>query len=122
MVFKTLKMKELKLIESNYKFSLPENYKQFYLKCGKSIPTNLIGTDLVNESKELNIWANELLKEDNAEFEIEKDDFVFMMHQGYIFWYFKVNGNENPMVYGYFEGALKPDKKMLLNDFLKEYE
>ena len=114
-------MEELKLIEDNYNFNLPENYKQFYLKCGKQIPNNLVGTDLVNEYKELNVWANELLKEDKAEFEIEKDDFVFMMHQGYIFWFFKVNGNENPMVYGYFEGAMKPDKKKLLNAFLKEY-
>ncbi len=113
--------KELKLIEGNYDFSLPKQYKKFYLQCEKSIPKNLIGTDLVNKYKELNKWANELLKEDNAEFEIEKEDFVFMMHQGYIFWFFKVNGNENPMVYEYFEGALKADKKLLLEDFLKEY-
>jgi hypothetical protein len=115
------KLKRLKLIESNYDFNLPQKYKQFYLRCEKSIPENLIGTDLVNEYNELNVWANELLKEDSAEFEIGKDDFVFMMHQGYIFWYFKVNGNENPMVYGYYEEARVADKKMLLNDFLKEY-
>jgi hypothetical protein len=114
-------LNELKKIENNYNFNLPKVYKQFYLKCGKSIPTNLIGTDLVNEYKGLNEWANELLEEDKSEFKIEKDDFVFMMHQGYLFWFFKVNGKENPMVYGYYEGSLKPDKKSPLNEFLKEY-
>jgi len=120
-VFKPIEEpKGLKLIENNYEYSLPIQYKKFYLQCEKSIPKNLIGTDLVNKYKELNKWASELLKDDNAEFEIEKEDFVFMMHQGYIFWFFKVNGNENPMVYEYFEGALKADKKSLLEEFLKE--
>ena len=44
-----------------------------------------------------------------------------MMHQGYMFWYFKVDGNENPDVYFYYEGSLQPDKKSDFKSFIKLY-
>jgi len=42
-----------------------------------------------------------------------------MMHQGYIFWYFKANGDHDPTVYGYYEGKLRPDKFGHFSDFIK---
>ncbi len=81
----------------------------------------MIGTDLLNDTKELNIWANELLEEDNIESFLAKDDFVFMMHQGYMFWYFEADGEQNPVVYFYKEGNLKPNKEQRLKEFLSKY-
>ena len=70
---------------------------------------------------ELKEWALELLDEDNAENFLTEKDFVFMMHQGYMFWYFKANGIENPNVYFYREMSLKPDQLTDLKTFLTEY-
>jgi hypothetical protein len=61
-----------------------------------------------NSYHDLNEGAVELLKDDGIDNFIESDDFVFMMHQGYMFWYFKANGDTDPIVYGYYEGKLKP--------------
>jgi hypothetical protein len=69
----------------------------------------------------LNEGAAEILKEDGAEFFLEPNDLVFMMHQGYMFWYFKADGNPDPIVYGYFEGKLKPDNHGPFSEFIKDY-
>ena len=44
-----------------------------------------------------------------------------MMHQGYMFWYFKLDGTENPIVSLYREMSLKPDRLTDLKTFLTEY-
>jgi hypothetical protein len=44
-----------------------------------------------------------------------------MMHQGYIFWYFKANGDPDPDVFGYYQGKIKPDNLGRLSEFLKRY-
>ncbi|GAA3619799.1 hypothetical protein [Flavivirga jejuensis] len=62
-----------------------------------------------------------LLEEDNAKNFLANNDFVFMMHQGYMFWHFKADGNENPDVYFYQEQSLIPDKKTDLKSFLENY-
>ncbi|MBO9202532.1 MULTISPECIES: SMI1/KNR4 family protein [Niastella] len=114
-------MDKLSRIEQEYQISLPEIYKDFYRLCSFSIPTKLIGTDLRNTHPELNQWAIELLEVDGIENFLDGSDFVFMMHQGYMFWYFKADGNPDPTVYGYYENKLKPDNEGLLSEFIKEY-
>lgn len=114
-------MDSLEEIEIAKGFSFPKIYKDFYKHCESSIPKGMIGSDLFNTYKELNEWAIELLKEDNAENFLDNDDFVFMMHQGYMFWYFKANGKENPNVYLYYEGQLTPKEVCLLKDFIHNY-
>ncbi|WP_298895143.1 hypothetical protein [uncultured Psychroserpens sp.] len=44
-----------------------------------------------------------------------------MMHQGYMFWYFKADGTKNPNVYCYRERSLKPNLVTDLKTFLSEY-
>ena len=114
-------MEELKRFERENKVSLPKLYNDFYKYCDSSIPDNLIGVSLVNHNTNLFKWATELLDEDGVENFLDKDDFVFMMNQGYIFWYFKANGNSDPIVFGYHEGKLKPDNFGPLSEFLKRY-
>jgi hypothetical protein len=114
-------MDKLSRIEQENQISLPEIYKDFYKLCSFNIPTKLVGTDLRNAHPELNQWAIELLEEDGIENFLDDNDFVFMMHQGYMFWYFKADGNPDPIVYGYHENKLKPDNLGLLSEFIREY-
>ncbi|WP_203296722.1 SMI1/KNR4 family protein [Luteirhabdus pelagi] len=114
-------MDKLIELEKRLRISLPLIYKRFFLECEKAIPKNLIGTDLYNQRSDLKEWALELLEEDNAENFLTEKDFVFMMHQGYMFWYFRANGTENPNVFYYREMSLEPDKLTDLKTFLTEY-
>jgi len=114
-------MENLNEIEKKLNLTFPMIYKKFYLECQKSIPKCMVGTDLYHDKKELKEWALELLEEDDAENFLTEKDFVFMMHQGYMFWYFKLNGTENPSVYFYKEMSLKPDRLTDLKTFLIEY-
>ncbi|XOV67822.1 MAG: SMI1/KNR4 family protein [Fluviicola sp.] len=108
-------------IELEHGIVLPTTYKKFYARCKKAIPKKLIGTDLLHEYPDLNKWACELLEENQLDNFLKKDDFVFMMHQGYLFWYFKANGTDNPMVYGFNEVDKIPKQISPLSDFLSQY-
>jgi len=116
-------MDKLSKIEKEFHILLPAVYKDFYNLCSFSIPGNLVGTDLVNNYSYayLKTGAVELLKDDGIDNFIESDDFIFMMHQGYMFWYFKANGDTDPIVYGYYEGKLKTDNFGRFSDFIKDY-
>ncbi|MFY8186646.1 MAG: SMI1/KNR4 family protein [Flavobacterium sp.] len=114
-------MENLNEIEKKLNLTFPMIYKNFYLECQKSILKSMIGTDLYNHKKELKEWALDLLAEDSAENFLTENDFVFMMHQGYMFWYFKIDGTENPIVYFYREMSLKPDRLTDLKTFITEY-
>ncbi|QXP58449.1 SMI1/KNR4 family protein [Olleya sp. HaHaR_3_96] len=115
-------MEKLNILEKTLNLTFPSTYRNFYIECQKSIPKGLIGTDLYHDKSKLKEWALELLKEDNAENFLTENDFVFMMHQGYMFWYFSADGSENPNVYFYREMSLKPDKITDLKTFLSEYQ
>ncbi len=114
-------MKLLKDYEAKKNISFPSIYIDFFSKYQKKTPRGLVGTDLFNGVEDLNLWAKELLNEDNTEDFLKEDDFVFMMHQGYMFWYFKINKEENPTVYSYFEGDLKPTERGKFKIFIAEY-
>lgn len=114
-------MDRLSKIEQEAQISLPEKYKAFYRLCSLSIPASLVGTDLVNNYSDLQQGAIELLEEDGAENFLDDKDFVFMMHQGYMFWYFRADGDPDPVVFGYYEGQLKPDNKGRFSSFIEEY-
>ncbi len=111
---------ELEILEKELGLKFPLIYKEFYKKSKTSHPKKLIGTDLFSNDYELKEGALELLEEDNAKNFLTDKDFVFMMHQGYMFWYFRADGNENPNVYYYVEQSLVPDKKEDLKNFLKD--
>jgi hypothetical protein len=114
-------MDKLSRLEKERKIILPEVYKEFYNRCSYSVPEGLTGTDLLNHYPDLHHWANELIKQDGIDNFLEEDDFVFMMHQGYVFWYFKADGNPDPTIYGYHEKKLTPDNLGSLSAFVKEY-
>jgi SMI1-KNR4 cell-wall len=108
---------KLAMYEQDYGMKFPKAYKDFYTSCELNTPANLIGTDLINQYSELKKWAVELLQEHGLPNTLQSDDFVFMMHQGYTFWYFKADGKENPAVYGFSE----VDMKIMEHGFLKKF-
>jgi hypothetical protein len=113
-------MKTISKIERKKHF-FSRDLSNFYGLCSISIPKNLIGTDLLNRNPDLNQSAIELLEEDGVENFLEGNDVVFMMHQGYQFWYFRADGNPDPPVFGYHEKKLRPDNFGKLSDFIKKY-
>ncbi|MCZ4410013.1 hypothetical protein O3Q51_14420 [Cryomorphaceae bacterium 1068] len=113
-------MTTLKQVQKEFKERLPETFRQFFRLCYWEKPPNLVGTDLLNSESELKTWAVELLEENGIENFLSETDCVFMMHQGYQFWYFAVEGNDDPDVFHYMEGEITPKFKMDLNSFLKE--
>ncbi len=101
---------EISNIEDYFNVSLPQNYKEFLRFIGKSGGEFLRGEDcFYDRIYELREYAEDLLKEDESDFELKKEYFIFYCHQGYIFAYFDtLKGNESP-VYLYREGNLKPE-------------
>lgn len=111
----------LSYIEQKKRVRLPDLFKKFYHSCSLRLPDNLIGTDLLNNCLELDKGASELLEENNVANFLKPNDIVFMMHQGYQFWYFGVDGNEDPIVYGYMEEKKSPDNLGLFSNFVKQF-
>lgn len=84
-------------------------------------PVNLVGTDLFYRHPDLYESAIELLEEDEVKNFLQKDDFVFMMHQGYMFWYFKADGTPDPDIYFYYEITRLVENRGPFSVFVKEY-
>jgi len=99
---------------------LPEVYLDFVQQCKKSFPTSLLGTDFAFASDELKSTALEMLSENQMENFLEKDDFVFFNHQGYVFGYFKADGDPDPDVYIFSEIDLKKKNMGPLSKYLQE--
>ena len=112
---------ELNKVERKFSITLPIIYREFYKKCSRFIPRKLVGIDLINNDKNLLEGALDLFLEDKIQNFLTEKDFVFMIHQGYMFWYFRADGNKNPEVYFYKEGKLMPEAVGDLKSFLKDY-
>jgi hypothetical protein len=57
---------------------------------------------------DINAWARELIVEGGVEDKFPDDMFVFLMHQGYSFLYFPLDGSNDPPVYLYVDGDPAP--------------
>ncbi|WP_230199400.1 SMI1/KNR4 family protein [Bacillus ndiopicus] len=101
-----------KLIKLSPTRTLPQTYLDFMNRAGNGIEF-LIGTDYsLKRIFYLKEWAIELLEENNFIKKLTDNQFIFMLHQGYIFWFFNLNDGEDPAVYCYDEGVE-------LDDFIK---
>ena len=100
---------------------IPEVYRQFLLAVGNSIGGVIYkGTDYnYRYLLRLKEWAEGIVSGLPNSPELPPDAFVFVMHQGYIFFFFRTFGrNDNPPVYSYFEGDAEFE---LLDQSLTEY-
>ena len=114
-------MDHFKKLEKERGIRIPEIFKTFYKLYSSSMPKNLVGSDLWNNKTDLDEGAAELLKEDGVENFLFSTDFVFMMHQGYQFYYFNADGTPDPTVYWYHEGKLKSDNLGPLSKFIEDF-
>jgi hypothetical protein len=83
---------------------LPQDYIIFMEFAGNGIRFLRGSSYAMEEIFKLKEWAIELLNENNSAESLNDNDFVFFMHQGYQFYFFKLNEGENPPVYFYSEG------------------
>ena len=97
------KLKYLKSIAKERGIELPDLYLDFYEAIRRKMPKSLVGTDILKDVDEFNLWAEELLAENGIKSFLTEKDFVFMVHQGYIFWFFKADGTRDPIVFCYSE-------------------
>ncbi|MED4532573.1 SMI1/KNR4 family protein [Metabacillus fastidiosus] len=100
---------EIKELEEAIGHSFPNMYRNFLLEIGHRAGLLFQGTDIFFGSiKGLTEEANELLEENQESFNLPEDAFVFSMHQGYEFNYFRFSEGDNPPVYQYIEGEGEP--------------
>ena len=95
---------EIGQLEAHYGISLPAAYRRFLQRMGRSAGECLGGTDwLFPDLLELREGAESLLEECEATQSLDRNDFVFAMHQGYQFLFFKCGTGPDPEVFYYLE-------------------
>lgn len=114
--------KEIGALEKFFGVQFPESYKNFLACIGKQGGELFMGTDcFYDDLRNLRSAAESLLKENEENFTLPQDSFVFSMHQGYEFMFFPTNAGEDPPIFQYVEGQGPPQKQWLsFTDFLWE--
>lgn len=126
--------KGIREIEKDFGYKLPDMYRQFLLKMGCGAGKFFQGTDIFWKKGFLDYkdWREfrdaflYTIDEDNFDFKLADNCFVFAHHQGYIHWFFYVTeGEDDPTVYGYKSGDLLTKKvsdsfSQFLTDSLEE--
>ena len=93
-------------IEQKLGISLPRAYQEFLLSMGDSAGQFLRGSDcFFKHLPQLQEWGVELLHENNFAESLPEDAFIFFMHQGYQFSFFRVSEGADPPTYSYCEGT-----------------
>ena len=101
-------LEEIIQLELDLKIELPIAYREFLRIMGKGAGKFLRGSDcFYSDLKDLQTGAVELLDENQFPQTLPKDAFVFLMHQGYQFSFFRLSEGENPPIYFYCEGETK---------------
>lgn len=96
-------------VEASFGRPLPASYREFLLAAGQWAGDLFKGTDILfPRVVELNDGAVELLAEGDSDFSLPPDAFVFLMHQGYQFMFFRATEGDDPPVYHYHEGDDAP--------------
>lgn len=114
-------MEEVRNLEQKVRLKLPLAYKEFLLWSGHGLGNFEIGSDFYyDELVEMQEIAPEILKANpvvnRPEFpqKLPDDAFVFWMHQGYQFTFFRTSEGDNPPVHYYNDPTAK--------DFLWNYQ
>ena len=97
---------EVITLERQLSISLPKAYQEFLLLMGHGAGKFLRGSDcFFAHLPYLQDWAVKLLKENNFLASLPEDRFVFLMHQGYQFSFFRLSEGDDPPTYSYCEGT-----------------
>ncbi|MFN6479392.1 SMI1/KNR4 family protein [Nostoc sp. DedQUE07] len=96
---------EIIQFEQQQGITLPSNYKNFLKIMGHGAGKFLRGSDCFYQHlPQIQEWANQLLVENNFPEALPEDAFVFFMHQGYQFSFFRLSEGDNPPTSSYCEG------------------
>lgn len=100
-------------LERHLGLPLPAAYRAYLLIAGAYPAPGLVGSDCHGQYLyQLRGWADELLEESGSPFLLPADAVVFLMHQGYQFFYFRVDGiADDPGVFYYFENWPSPEHR-----------
>ncbi len=92
-------------LERQLDICLPKAYQEFLLSMGHGAGRFLRGSDcFFKHLPELQNWSVELLQENNFSEFMPEYAFVFLMHQGYQFSFFRLSEGDDPPTYSYCEG------------------
>jgi len=58
----------------------------------------------MHQISDINTWSAELIAENNVASKFPERYFVYLMHQGYTFLWFPLDGSDDPPCYCYLEG------------------
>lgn len=96
---------DIERLQSTMGVQLPAAYKAYLRIAGNEPPSAWIGSDCtVRHLPDLRAGSERLLRECGQP-PLPVDAFVFLMHQGYQFFYFVADGSsDDPPVFYYFEG------------------
>lgn len=96
---------EIDKLEKQLGSKLPKMYREILSHIGQGAGDFWAGEDCFYKHLPLiQKWARELLREDSFPVSLPDDAFVFFMHQGYQFDFFRLSEGDNPPVYSYLEG------------------
>ncbi len=94
---------EIAELEQQLKLELPLAYKEFLLYAGKGLGSFENGSRIFYDDDvgliELQQIAREFLAEDDFPQKLPDDAYVFWMHQGYMFCFFRTSEGDNPPVH-----------------------
>lgn len=95
---------EIARLENNLQMQLPEAYKEFLAWIGKGSKIFLYWTIWSYKSLlNLQTYAKELLEENNMLQHFPSSGFIFLMDQGYEFYFLDIKEGDNPPIYHYRE-------------------
>ncbi len=96
---------EIERLETHLGLPIPPAYRAYLAIAGASPPPELVGSDCHGRYLfGLREGAIELLKGSGDPFSLPDNAIVFLMHQGYQFFFFHADGKtDDPPVYYYFE-------------------
>ena len=84
---------------------LPRSYIEFLKMLGQGAGRFFLGTDIFYPSVlGMNCDAEELLRDCESGLVLPDEAFVFAMHQGYEFLFFRIDQGDDPLVYRFREG------------------
>ena len=96
---------EVKDIEKAIGHQLPVSYQNFLILMGKNAGQFLRGSDcFYPDILDLNTGAKEILSENDFPETLPDDAFVFFIHQGYQFSFFRLGEGNDPPIYYFTEG------------------
>lgn len=109
---------EVDNLEYQLKSNLPIAYKEYLLNMGKYSGRLNVGTDcFYPDILDLGKYASDLLEENNTGLKLPSDAFVFSMHQGYQFNFFRLSDGDNPQVFSYSETYKTAEFRKIFDSF-----